>query len=229
MKVALTPVLNNNRNNNSPNFGMLYSSNTIKSLKRVVPDIVKQEGFESARLAIANLKTLGHRKDNIVLHIDSEDLMGIRYIEEPAVNKVKNKTFSGFIYCYLDSPTCINSETPFFDFTKTLMTDNFVKLSHSRINKYENFLRSESFKDKLVRKTSKIKENFEDGIDFLLDKLSFIDNPPRLDGKKTMPTLVAWDDLKRYINSIYDNAKASKNKEIAFLRKEIDTLPTKLS
>ena len=59
----------NNYSESSPTFGAYYSKKTIKSLKRIVPDLIRKEGFENTRYAIANLTKLGKRKDGLVVQL----------------------------------------------------------------------------------------------------------------------------------------------------------------
>lgn len=217
-----------NQNNNAQSFGMLYSNKTIKSLKKIVPELIKEEGFENTKSAITILKKLGLRKDNIMVQLIAED--GFYETIEPAVNRVKNKKFNGFIYG-LEPHFHVgigSSKTPFLDFVKTLETKEFVDAAHSSIDKHVNYIKKQTFKDKISQKTREAKELLEDGLDWLGDKLSLIDNPPRLDGRKRLPTLVAWDDFKEWLYSLSENRITSKDKNVAILRKEIDTLPTKL-
>ena len=217
-----------NQNNNTQSFGMLYSNKTIKSLKKIVPELINEEGFENTKSAITILKKLGLRKDNIMVQLIAED--GFYETIEPAVNRVRNKKFNGFIYG-IEPPFRVgigSSKTPFLDFVKTLETKEFIKAAHSNIDEHITHLKNQTFKDKLWQKTKETREFFEDGLDWLGHKLSLIDNPPRLDGRKRLPTLVAWDDFKEWLYCLSENRIVAKNKHVALLRKEIDTLPTKL-
>lgn len=218
--------ISTNEQNNSPNFGMLYSPKTVRTLKKIVPELVKEEGVESTKLAIATLKKLGQRKDNIKLHLEHDG--GHCYSLSTGVNKVKDRDFDGYIY-YIDHPSCLEvasrSRTGFQDYVKTLDTDKFVNAAHSGIDEYANKVKGETFKEKVANKALQAKEAIVDGFEWLIDEFSLVDYQ---DGEKTKTTIVAWSDLKDCISGMFNSAKASKDNDITLLRKEIDGLPTRL-
>ena len=220
--------VNYNKTKNTPSFGMIYSKNTIKSLKYIVPELIRKEGMESARLAVANLKKLGQRKDNILINLVPD---GHYCSIEPGVNWVKNKQFEGFVHC-VNTPRCIEfascSKTPFLDFTKSLTSKKFVDAAHSRINEYANFIKNETFKEKIVRKSKETKELFFDAVDWMNEQLSVVDGCVLPNGKETKSSLMGWENLKTFCKKTFAKKERFISNEVAFLRKEIDTLPTKI-
>ena len=69
---------------------------------------------------------------------------------EPAVNRVKNKKFNGFIYG-LEPHFHVgigSSKTPFLDFVKTLETKEFVDAAHSSIDKHVNYIKKQTYSDR---------------------------------------------------------------------------------
>ena len=46
---------NNYYSQNSPSFGAVYTKSSVKLLKRFIPDIINEDGFEFAQKAINNL------------------------------------------------------------------------------------------------------------------------------------------------------------------------------
>lgn len=230
MNIFPVSTLNNNRNNNLPSFGMLYSPNTIKTLKKYIPDIINKEGFENTKIAIATLKKLGQRKDNIIINLSNDFFKGPWTLIETGVNRVKNRTFSNFIY-NIHSPNnagdALRSKS-FKDFTKSFDTDEFVEAAHARINEYSDSIKNETFKEKVTRKTWETKEFFKDIGERIIDELSLVEGCTLPNGKKEKTTILAWEDLKDSVQDMIKSKKDSKNSDIALLRKEIDTLPTKL-
>ena len=224
MNISTVKSYDNNRVQKSPNFGMIYTPKTVKTLKKLVPELIEKEGFESARLAVGTLKRLGFRKDNLVLHLEHEG--GHPYSLSTGVNRVKNKDFKGVVYC-VDSPSCIEvasrSKTGFQDFAKTLESDNFVKSAHARIDEYSEVAKKMTLKDKVVQKVESVKEAFADAKDWVNEQFSLVDI---VDGKKTKTSLVGWENLKEATKNVFKEEFVSH--ETSFLRRKLDELPTKL-
>ena len=225
MNISRVSSVDNSRTSNSPNFGMLYSKQTIKSLKEMVPEFIAKEGFESTRLAVGTLKRLGFRKDNLLLHLEHEG--GHCYSLSTGVNRVKNQEFKGVVYC-VDSPSCIEvasrSKTGFQDFTKTLDSDNFVKSAHARIDEYSDVVKKMTFKDKVAQKVETVKDALVDAKEWVQEQFSLVDI---VDGKKTKTSLLGWENLKQSVKSAFKEAPFETHEE-SFLRRELDSLPTKL-
>ena len=123
----------NGYSENSPAFGMHYSKKTIKALKRMVPDLIRKEGFENTRLAVANLTKLGKREDGLVVQLVND---GSLYSIEAAVRPAaKDSAFKYFIYPSTQSCNffACRSHSPFLDFTKSLESDKFVNASKAEI------------------------------------------------------------------------------------------------
>lgn len=225
MNISRISSVDNSRTSNSPNFGMIYTPKTVKTLKKLVPEFIKKEGFESARLAVGTLKRLGFRKDNLVLHLEHEG--GHPYFLSTGVNRVKNKDFKGVIYC-VDSPSCIEvasrSKTGFQDYTRTLESDNFVKSAHARIDEYSDVVKKMTFKDKVAQKVETVKDALVDAKEWVQEQLSLEDI---VDGKKTKTSLVGWENLKQSVKSAFKEPPFETHEE-SFLRRELDSLPTKI-
>ena len=226
MNISAVKNYDNNNVQKSPNFGMIYTPKTVKTLKKLVPELIEKEGFESARLAVGNLTRLGYRRDNLLLHLEHEG--GHCYSLSTGVNRVKNKEFKGVVYC-VDSPSCTEvasrSQTGFYDFTKTLLKDDFVKSAHARIDEYSEVVKKMTFKDKVAQKVETVKEAFVDAKEWVQEQFSLVDELSS-DGKKTKTSLVGWENLKEATKNFFKDEV--EHREITFLRKELDELPTKL-
>jgi hypothetical protein len=217
----------NGYSENSPSFGMHYSKKTIKALKRIVPELIKNEGFENTRLAIGNLTKLGKRKDGLITQLVND---GPYWSIEPAVRPAaKDSAFKYFIYP--STPSCCffvnHSHSGFLDFTKSLASDDFVKAANKEIDGHTKYLKSQTFEDRVRARVEGTKEALEDAVDWLQDKFSIIDGTTFPDGTRFRTTLVMFDDMKNAFRSFWKRANEPYNHEVAFLRKEIDNLPTK--
>ena len=217
----------NSYSENSPAFGMHYSKKTIKSLKRMVPDLIRKEGFENTRLAIANLTKLGKREDGLVVQVVNEG--DIYSIEAAVRSAAKDSAFKYFIYPSTQSCSffACRSHSPFLDFTKSLESDKFVNASKAEIEYHTNYLKKQTFEDKVKARVEDTKEALEDAVDWLQDKFSIIDGVTLSDGTRIRPTLVMFDDMKNAFRSFWKRANEPYNLDVDFLRREIDSLPTK--
>ena len=212
---------------NSPAFGMHYSKKTIKALKRMVPDLIREEGFENTRLAIGNLTKLGKREDGLVVQLVND---GSLYSIEAAVRPAaKDSAFKYFIYP--STPSCTffacRSHSPFLDFTKSLESDKFVNASKAEIEHHTNYLKNQTFEDIVKERVSDTKEALEDAVDWLQDKFSIIDGTTFPDGTRFRTTLVMFDDMRNAFRSFWKRANEPYSHDVDFLRREIDSLPTK--
>lgn len=217
----------NGYSENSPTFGAYYSKKTIKSLKRIVPDLIRKEGFENTRFAIANLTKLGKRKDGLVVQLVNDgDIYGIEAAVRPTA---KDSAFKYFIYPITQPCTffACRSRSPFLDFTKSLLSDDFLKASKAEIEGHTKYLKSQTFEDKVRAKVEGTKESLEDAVDWLQDKFSIVDGATFPDGTRFRTTLVLFDDMKDAFHRFWKRANEPYNAEVAFLRKEIDSFPTK--
>lgn len=211
---------------NSPAFGMHYSKKTIKSLKRIVPDLIREEGFENARIAVGNLTRLGKRKDGLVVQLVND---GPYWSMEAAVRPAaKDSAFKYFIYP--STPSCTyfvsRSHSGFRDFTESLGKDKFVNVSKAEIERHTNIIKSQTFEDRVKARVVDTKEALEDAVDWIQDKLSIIDGTTTPDGKKIRSTLVMFDDMKNAFRNFWKRIDEPYSHEVDFLRKEIDNLPT---
>ena len=211
----------------SPTFGAYYSKKTIKSLKRIVPELIQKEGFENTRYAVANLTKLGKRKDGLVVQLVNDgDIYSIEAAVRPTA---KDSAFKYFIYPTTQPCTffACRSHSPFLDFTKSLTSDEFLKASKAEIEGHTNYLKSQTFEDKVRTRVDETKEALEDAADWIQDKFSIIDGATFPDGTRFRSTLVMFDDMKNAIRGFWGRITEPHNDEVAFLRKEIDKLPTK--
>ena len=217
----------NGYSESSPTFGAYYSKKTIKSLKRIVPDLIRKEGFENTRYAIANLTKLGKRKDGLVVQLVND---GNIYDIEPAVRPTaKDSVFKYFIYPRTQSCTffACRSKSPFLDFTKSLTSDEFLKASKTEIEGHTNYLKSQTFEDRVKARVEDTKDTLDDALDWLQDKFSIIDGATFPDGTRFRSTLVMFDDMKNAFRNFWKRIDEPYNHEVDFLRKEIDNLPTR--
>lgn len=217
----------NGYSENSPAFGMHYSKKTIKALKRMVPDLIRKEGFENTRIAIGNLTRLGKREDGLVVQLVND---GSLYSIEAAVRPAaKDSAFKYFIYPSTQSCNffACRSHSPFLDFTKSLASDKFVNASKAEIEHHTNYLKNQTFEDKVRERVTDTKEALEDAVDWLQDKFSIIDGTTFPDGTRFRTTLVLFDDMKQAIKGFFKNMEEPYSHEVDFLRREIDSLPTK--
>lgn len=160
---------NNYYSQNSPSFGAVYSKSSVKLLKRFIPEIINEEGFEFAQKAINNLTQAGKRKDNLILKFKDVDQLGIGRLEVHA-KKLSDKVNS---FSKIDIPVDtlgLKDSQEFESLTAFVNSDSFVskanstlvenkKLSHPQ--KVRNFVR-EKFQDlsqKIQDKTEAISES----------------------------------------------------------------------
>lgn len=160
---------NNYYSQNSPSFGAVYTKSSVKLLKRFIPDIINEEGFEFAQKALNNLAQTGKRKDNLILKFKDVDQLGIGRLEVHA-KKLSDKVNS---FSKIDIPVDtlgLKDSQEFESLTAFVNSDSFVpkansalveneKLSHPQ--KVRNFVR-EKFQDlsqKIQDKTEAISES----------------------------------------------------------------------
>lgn len=215
----------NGYTDNSPAFGMHYSKKTITSLKRIVPELIKNEGFENARMAVANLTRLGKRQDGLITELVSD---GHPYSIEVGVKPLKNGAFSHFVYP--NTPSCTHflstNHSPFRAFTESLATDKFVNVSHTEIDYHTNRIKNQTLEDKVKQRVWQTKEALIDAGEWIQDKFSVIDGATLPNGKKVRSTLVIIDDMKNAFHGFWNRVNEPYNHDVDFLRREIDKLPT---
>jgi hypothetical protein len=191
-----------------------------------VPDLIREEGFENARIAVGNLTRLGKRKDGLVVQLVNDGSYGSI---EPAVRPAaKDSAFKYFIYP--NTPSCTyfvsRSHSGFRDFTESLASDKFVNVSKAEIEHHTNYLKNQTFEDKVKARVVDTKEALEDAVDWLQDKFSIIDGTTFPDGTRFRTTLVMFDDMKNAFRNFWKRIDEPYSHEVDFLRKEIDNLPT---
>ena len=73
---------NNYYSQNPPSFGAVYSKSSVKLLKKFIPEIINEEGFEFAQKALNNLAQTGKRKDNLILKFKDVDQLVRNFVRE---------------------------------------------------------------------------------------------------------------------------------------------------
>lgn len=160
---------NNYYSQNSPSFGAVYSKSSVKLLKRFIPEIINEEGFEFAQKAINNLAQTGKRKDNLILKFKDIDQLGIGRIEVHAKHLSDNINSFSKIDIPFESIGKKDSQE-FESLTAIVNSDSFVSKANSALveneklsqpQKVRNFVR-EKFQDlsqKIQDKTEAISES----------------------------------------------------------------------
>ena len=215
---------NNYYSQNSPSFGAVYSKSSVKLLKRFIPEIINEEGFEFAQKALNNLAQTGKRKDNLILKFKDVDQLGIGRLEVHA-KKLSDKVNS---FSKIDIPVDtlgtlgLKDSQEFESLTAFVNSDSFVSKANSALVENEKLSQSQKVRNFVSEKLNDISQKIQDKAEAISESVSTIDgNSP----------ISKWAFLSK-IKDLFPKGKnqyqfTDKQKEEAkILAGMIDNLPT---
>lgn len=212
---------NNYYSQNSPSFGAVYTKSSVKLLKRFIPDIINEDGFEFAQKAINNLAQAGKRKDNLILKFKDVDQLGIGRLEVHA-KKLSDKVNS---FSKIDIPVDtlgLKDSQEFESLTAFVNSDSFVSKANSALVENEKLSQSQKVRNFVSEKLNDISQKIQDKAEAISESVSTIDgNSP----------ISKWAFLSK-IKDLFPKGKnqyqyTDKQKEEAkILAEMIDNLPT---
>lgn len=148
---------NNYYSQNSPSFGAVYSKSSVKLLKRFIPEIINEEGFEFAQKALNNLAQTGKRKDNLILKFKDVDQLGIGRLEVHA-KKISDKVNS---FSKIDIPVDtlgLKDSQEFESLTAFVNSDSFVSKANSALVENEKLSQSQKVRNFVSEKLNDISQ-----------------------------------------------------------------------
>ena len=212
---------NNSYSQNSPSFGAVYTKSSVKLLKRFIPDIINEDGFEFAQKAINNLAQAGKRKDNLILKFKDIDQLGIGRIEVHAKHLSDNINSFSKIDIPVESIGKKDSQE-FESLTAIVNSDSFVPKANSALVENEKLSQSQKVRNFVSEKLNDISQKIQDKAEAISESVSTIDgNSP----------ISKWAFLSK-IKDLFPKGKnqyqfTDKQKEEAkILAGMIDNLPT---
>lgn len=212
---------NNSYSQNSPSFGAVYTKSSVKLLKRFIPDIINEDGFEFAQKAINNLAQAGKRKDNLILKFKDIDQLGIGRIEVHAKHLSDNINSFNKIDIPVESIGKKDSQE-FESLTSIVNSDNFVPKANSALVENERLSQPQKVRNFVSEKLHDLSQKIQDKAEAISESVSTIDgNSP----------ISKWAFLSK-IKDLFPKGKnqyqyTDKQKEEAkILAGMIDKLPT---
>ena len=212
---------NNSYSQNSPSFGAVYTKSSVKLLKRFIPDIINEDGFEFAQKAINNLAQAGKRKDNLILKFKDVDQLGIGRIEVHAKHLSDNINSFSKIDIPVESIGKKDSQE-FESLTAIVNSDSFVPKANSALVENEKLSQPQKVRNFVSEKLNDLSQKIQDKAESISESVSTIDgNSP----------ISKWAFLSK-IKDLFPKGKnqyqyTDKQKEEAkILAGMIDNLPT---
>lgn len=212
---------NNSYSQNSPSFGAVYTKSSVKLLKRFIPDIINEDGFEFAQKAINNLAQAGKRKDNLILKFKDIDQLGIGRIEVHAKHLSDNINSFSKIDIPVESIGKKDSQE-FESLTAIVNSDSFVPKANSALVENEKLSQPQKVRNFVSEKLNDLSQKIQDKAESISESVSTIDgNSP----------ISKWAFLSK-IKDLFPKGKnqyqfTDKQKEEAkILAGMIDNLPT---
>ena len=212
---------NNSYSQNSPSFGAVYTKSSVKLLKRFIPDIINEDGFEFAQKAINNLAQAGKRKDNLILKFKDIDQLGIGRIEVHAKHLSDNINSFSKIDIPVEKKKKKDSQE-FESLTAIVNSDSFVPKANSALVENEKLSQPQKVRNFVSEKLNDLSQKIQDKAESISESVSTIDgNSP----------ISKWAFLSK-IKDLFPKGKnqyqfTDKQKEEAkILAGMIDNLPT---
>ena len=165
---------NNSYSQNSPSFGAVYTKSSVKLLKRFIPDIINEDGFEFAQKAINNLAQAGKRKDNLILKFKDIDQLGIGRIEVHAKHLSDNINSFSKIDIPVESIGKKDSQE-FESLTAIVNSDSFVPKANSALVENEKLSQSQKVRNFVSEKLNDISQKIQDKAEAISESVSTID------------------------------------------------------
>ena len=165
---------NNYYSQNSPSFGAVYSKSSVKLLKKFIPEIINEEGFEFAQKALNNLAQTGKRKDNLILKFKDVDQLGIGRLEVHA-KKLSNKVNS---FSKIDIPVStlgLKDSQEFESLTAFVNSDSFVSKANSALVENEKLSQSQKVRNFVSERLNDISQKIQDKTEAISESVYTID------------------------------------------------------
>lgn len=215
--------LNRNSNNtycqNSPSFGAVYTKSSVKLLKRFIPEIINEDGFEFAQKAINNLAQTGKRKDNLILKFKDVDQLGIGRLEVHAKN-IFDKVNS---FSKIDIPVDtlgVKDSQGFESLTDFVNSDNFILKANSAIVESDRLSQPQKVKNFVSERLQDLSQKIQDKAEAISESIYTIDGTRP---KSKWAFLANIKDL--FTKNQYQYTDKQKE-EAKILAGMIDNLPT---
>lgn len=210
---------NNYYSQNSPSFGAVYSKSSVKLLKRFIPEIINEEGFEFAQKAINNLTQAGKRKDNLILKFKDVDQLGIGRLEVHA-KKLSDKVNS---FSKIDIPVDtlgLKDSQEFESLTAFVNSDSFVSKANSALVENEKLSQSQKVRNFVSERLNDISQKIQDKTEAISESVYTID------GTKPKSKWAFLANIKDLFTKNQYQYTDKQKEEAKILAGMIDNLPT---
>ena len=208
---------NNSYSQNSPSFGTVYTKSSVKLLKRFIPDIINEDGFEFAQKAINNLAQAGKRKDNLILKFKDIDQLGIGRIEVHAKHLSDNINSFSKIDIPVESIGKKDSQE-FESLTAIVNSDSFVPKANNALVENEKLSQPQKVRNFVSEKLNDLSQKIQDKAESISESISTIDESG---SKRRWGVLSDLKDL--FTKPTYNDKQKEEAKILAGM---IDNLPT---
>lgn len=210
---------NNYYSQNPPSFGAVYSKSSVKLLKKFIPEIINEEGFEFAQKALNNLAQTGKRKDNLILKFKDVDQLGIGRLEVHA-KKLSDKVNS---FSKIDIPVDtlgLKDSQEFESLTAFVNSDSFVSKANSALVENEKLSHPQKVRNF-------VREKFQDLSQEIQDKAEAIsESVYTIDGTKPKSKWAFLANIKDLFTKNQYQYTDKQKEEAKILAGMIDNLPT---
>ncbi len=210
---------NNYYSQNSPSFGAVYSKSSVKLLKKFIPEIINEEGFEFAQKALNNLAQTGKRKDNLILKFKDVDQLGIGRLEVHA-KKLSNKVNS---FSKIDIPVStlgLKDSQEFESLTAFVNSDSFVSKANSALVENEKLSQSQKVRNFVSERLNDISQKIQDKTEAIYESVYTID------GTKPKSKWAFLANIKDLFTKNQYQYTDKQKEEAKILAGMIDNLPT---
>ena len=210
---------NNYYSQNSPSFGAVYSKSSVKLLKRFIPEIINEEGFEFAQKALNNLAQTGKRKDNLILKFKDVDQLGIGRLEVHA-KKLSDKVNS---FSKIDIPVDtlgLKDSQEFESLTAFVNSDSFVSKANSALVENEKLSQSQKVRNFVSERLNDLSQKIQDKTEAISESVYTID------GTKPKSKWAFLANIKDLFTKNQYQYTDKQKEEAKILAGMIDNLPT---
>lgn len=210
---------NNYYSQNSPSFGAVYTKSSVKLLKRFIPDIINEDGFEFAQKAINNLAQAGKRKDNLILKFKDIDQLGIGRIEVHAKHLSDN--INSFSKIDIPVESIGKKDSQEFEFlTAIVNSDSFVPKANSALVENEKLSQSQKVRNFVSERLNDISQKIQDKTEAISESVYTID------GTKPKSKWAFLANIKDLFTKNQYQYTDKQKEEAKILAGMIDNLPT---
>lgn len=211
---------NNYYSQNSPSFGAVYTKSSVKLLKRFIPDIINEDGFEFAQKAINNLAQAGKRKDNLILKFKDIDQLGIGRIEVHAKHLSDN--INSFSKIDIPVESIGKKDSQEFEFlTAIVNSDSFVPKANSALVENEKLSQSQKVRNFVSERLNDISQKIQDKTEAISESVYTID------GTKPKSKWAFLANIKDLFTKNQYQYTDKQKEEAKILAGMIDNLPLK--